>query len=149
MPYRCKILLTATLLLTQPWHYLFGVVRVRGTNNSLSKDYAHPDDQAKQITDTPGLKPFAMQPWIVIFFFSKMLRCVGTFTLIIYIQSELRFSRVVDFFLASSRCICSNELYYNFRAETIAASGSETRTIRRCSVFITSLCLLPLKHCCQ
>ena len=28
------------------------------TNNSLSKDYPHPDDHAKQITDTPGFKPF-------------------------------------------------------------------------------------------
>ena len=28
------------------------------TNNSLSKDYLHPDDHAKQITDTPGFKPF-------------------------------------------------------------------------------------------
>ena len=28
------------------------------TNNSLSKDYPHSDDHAKQITDTPGFKPF-------------------------------------------------------------------------------------------
>ena len=28
------------------------------TNNSLSKNYLHPDDHAKRITDTPGLKPF-------------------------------------------------------------------------------------------
>ena len=27
-------------------------------NNSLSKDYPHPDDHAKEITDTPGFKPF-------------------------------------------------------------------------------------------
>ena len=30
-------------------------------NNSLSKDYLHSNDHAKQITDTPGLKPFTMQ----------------------------------------------------------------------------------------
>ena len=30
------------------------------TNNSLSKEYSHPDDHAKQITDTPGFKPFTM-----------------------------------------------------------------------------------------
>ena len=28
------------------------------TNNSLSKDHPHPDDDAKEITDTPGFKPF-------------------------------------------------------------------------------------------
>ena len=28
------------------------------TNNSLSKDYPHPDDNARQTTDTPGFKPF-------------------------------------------------------------------------------------------
>ena len=27
------------------------------TSNSLSKDYPHLDDHAKQITDTPGFKP--------------------------------------------------------------------------------------------
>ena len=26
--------------------------------NSLSKDYPHPDDHAKQMTDTPGFKPY-------------------------------------------------------------------------------------------
>ena len=30
-------------------------------NNSPSKDYPHPDDHAKQITDTPGFKPFTMR----------------------------------------------------------------------------------------
>ena len=34
------------------------VVETLVTNNSLSKDYLHPDDHAKQITDTPGFKPF-------------------------------------------------------------------------------------------
>ena len=28
------------------------------TNNSLSKDYSHPYGHAKEITDTPGFKPF-------------------------------------------------------------------------------------------
>ena len=36
------------------------VVDTSVTNNSLSKDYLHPDDHAKQITDTPGFKPFTM-----------------------------------------------------------------------------------------
>ena len=27
-------------------------------NNSLSEDYPHPDDHARQTTDTPGFKPF-------------------------------------------------------------------------------------------
>ena len=33
-------------------------VKTAVTNNSLSKDYPHPNDHAKQITDTPGFKPF-------------------------------------------------------------------------------------------
>ena len=32
------------------------VVETSVTSNTLSKDYTHPDDHAKQITDTPGLK---------------------------------------------------------------------------------------------
>ena len=36
------------------------VVKTSVTNNSLSKDYPHPDDHAKQITDTPGFKPFTI-----------------------------------------------------------------------------------------
>ena len=32
------------------------VVKTSVTNNSLSKDYLHPDDHAKQITDTPGFR---------------------------------------------------------------------------------------------
>ena len=28
--------------------------------NSLSKEYPHPTDHAKQITDTPEFKPFTM-----------------------------------------------------------------------------------------
>ena len=36
------------------------VVETSVTNNSLSKDYLHPDDHTKQITDTPGFKPFTM-----------------------------------------------------------------------------------------
>ena len=36
------------------------VVETKVINNSLSKDYLHPDDYIKQITDTPGLKPFIM-----------------------------------------------------------------------------------------
>ena len=34
------------------------VIKTSITNNSLSKDYLHPDDHTKQITDTPGFKPF-------------------------------------------------------------------------------------------
>ena len=34
------------------------VVETSVTNNSLSEDYFHPDGHAKQITDTPGFKPF-------------------------------------------------------------------------------------------
>ena len=34
------------------------VVETSVTNNSLSKDYLHPDNHGKQITDTPGFKPF-------------------------------------------------------------------------------------------
>ena len=36
------------------------VVKMSVTNNSLSKDNTHPDDHAKQITDTPGFKPFTI-----------------------------------------------------------------------------------------
>ena len=36
------------------------VVETSVTNNSHSKDYSHPDDHAKQITDTHGFKPFTM-----------------------------------------------------------------------------------------
>ena len=38
------------------------VVETSVTNNSLSKDYPHPDDHAKQITDTPGYR----YPWVQI-----------------------------------------------------------------------------------
>ena len=34
------------------------VVEMSVTNNSLPKDDLHPDDYAKQITDTPGFKTF-------------------------------------------------------------------------------------------
>ena len=34
------------------------VVETSVTNNSLSKDYPHPDNHAKQTTDTLGFKPF-------------------------------------------------------------------------------------------
>ena len=34
------------------------VVETSVANNSLSRDYLHPDDHTKQITDTPGFKPF-------------------------------------------------------------------------------------------
>ena len=34
------------------------VVKMPVTNNSLSEDYSHPDDHTRQITDTPGFKPF-------------------------------------------------------------------------------------------
>ena len=34
------------------------VVETSVTNNSLSKDYLHPDNHDKPITDTPGFKPF-------------------------------------------------------------------------------------------
>ena len=30
------------------------------TNNILFKDSPHPDDHAKQITDSPGFKPFTI-----------------------------------------------------------------------------------------
>ena len=30
------------------------------TNNSLSEDYSHSDDQTRQTTDTPEFKPFTM-----------------------------------------------------------------------------------------
>ena len=36
------------------------------TNNSLSKDYLHLDDHAKQITDTPGFKPFTINSCVVL-----------------------------------------------------------------------------------
>ena len=29
-------------------------------NNSLYKDYSHPDDHTRQATDTAGFKPFTM-----------------------------------------------------------------------------------------
>ena len=38
--------------------YTAQAIKTSVTNNSLSKDYLHPDDHAKQITDTPGFKPF-------------------------------------------------------------------------------------------
>ena len=34
------------------------VVEKLVTNNSLFEDYPHPDDHSRQITDTPGFKPF-------------------------------------------------------------------------------------------
>ena len=34
------------------------VIETSVTSNSLSKDYPHPNDHAKQITDTPEFKPF-------------------------------------------------------------------------------------------
>ena len=40
------------------------VVETPVTNNSLSKDYPHPDDHAKEITDTPGFKPFTIATYI-------------------------------------------------------------------------------------
>ena len=36
------------------------VVETSVTNNSLSKDFPHLDDHTKQITDTPGFKPFTI-----------------------------------------------------------------------------------------
>ena len=36
------------------------VVETSVTNNSLSKDYPHPDDHDKPITDTLGFKPFTI-----------------------------------------------------------------------------------------
>ena len=55
------------------------VVETSVTNNSLSKDYPHPDDHAKEITDSPGFKPFTM------LFLLFML------VLLVYIQSCLSF----------------------------------------------------------
>ena len=37
------------------------VVETSITSNSLSKDNPHPDDHARQTTDTPGFKPFNYQ----------------------------------------------------------------------------------------
>ena len=45
-------------------------------NVSLSKDYPHPDDPAKQITDTPGFKPFTINfllRLLFLFLFSSTL----------------------------------------------------------------------------
>ena len=36
------------------------VVEMSVTNNSVSKDYPHRDNHAKQITDSPGFKPFTI-----------------------------------------------------------------------------------------
>ena len=36
------------------------------TNNSLSQDYPHPDNHAKQITDIPELKPFTMICYVML-----------------------------------------------------------------------------------
>ena len=36
------------------------VVETSVTNNNLFKDYPHPEDHAKPITDTPGFKPFTI-----------------------------------------------------------------------------------------
>ena len=36
------------------------IVETSVTNNSLSKDCLHLDDHVKQITDTPGFKPFTI-----------------------------------------------------------------------------------------
>ena len=49
--------LTTTLYLTLKMTTA-EVVETSVTNNSLSEDYPHLDDHAKQITDTPGFKPF-------------------------------------------------------------------------------------------
>ena len=35
------------------------VVKISVTNNNLSEDYSHPGNHRRQITDTPGFKPFA------------------------------------------------------------------------------------------
>ena len=43
------------------------VVETSVTNNSLSKDYPHSDNHAKQITDTPGFKPYIMNQTILRF----------------------------------------------------------------------------------
>ena len=44
------------------------VVETSVTNNSLSKDYPHPDDHTKQITDTPEFKPFTTEMIVVVSF---------------------------------------------------------------------------------
>ena len=41
------------------------VVQTSVTTNNLSKNYLRPDDHAKQITDTPGFKPFPIEPLIM------------------------------------------------------------------------------------
>ena len=52
-------------------------VEMSVTNNSLSKDYPHPDDHAEQITDTPGFKPFTMIVSLVEVMVVNMLVGVG------------------------------------------------------------------------
>ena len=47
--------------LTVPRNTTAQIFETSVTNKSLSKDKLHPDDHAKQITDTPGFKPFTMQ----------------------------------------------------------------------------------------
>ena len=53
------------------------VVETSATNNSLSKDYPHPDDHSKQITDTPGFKPFTSGFFKNIFIF-LLISVLGT-----------------------------------------------------------------------
>ena len=52
MYYHLTMTLHLTLMMTTAQ-----VVKTSVANSSLSKDYLHPDDHAKQITDTPGFKP--------------------------------------------------------------------------------------------
>ena len=51
------------------------VVEMSVTNNSLSKEYLHPDDHAQEITDTPGFKPFTICSCVGIFPFYSHLFC--------------------------------------------------------------------------
>ena len=51
------------------------VIETSVTNNGLSEDYSHPNDHAKQTTNTPGCKPFA----IIICFFVCLFVCLQSY----------------------------------------------------------------------
>ena len=61
---RCSDWSVAVAVIFDPSIVCLSVSRFRGfasvTNNSLCKDYLHPDDHAKRIIDTPGFKPLTM-----------------------------------------------------------------------------------------
>ena len=49
------------------------VVETSVTNNSLSKDYPHLDDNARQTTDTPGFKLLTMKECLFVCLFVCLL----------------------------------------------------------------------------